>query len=313
MYNNFYYSLSIRGHHPLNEKFDYYHPENNIPITDRDSSWLDKEDWTHLIVNNTFGSCYDANDGGSSHVVIFYNMPPEDPPGQGEDVYFPPRNVTIANNVFIDKGSIRKKPISIYAKRGINTGEVWSVDRVYVLNNVTDQSTLIIEEDYPIESIDQSSDIVNAAYINFVDKTEHDYRLTQASTDLINKGTLAVSLVPNNDFLRQGRDDFPDVGAYEYHTLPTVQQKIPEKKNELKIYPNPASGHIRVDIPKEFRDYHLVIYDSLAREVNISLPKNSQSRHPEINIQNLSRGIYICRIYDQKGNKLISGKFIISR
>ena len=309
MYNNFYFSLSIRGHYPLDEKFDYYHPENNTPITDRDSSWLDKDDWTHLIVNNTFGSCNDASDGGSSHVVIFYNMPPEDPPGQGEDVYFPPQNVTIANNVFVDNGPIHKKPVSIFAKRGINTGEPWSVNGVYIYNNVTDKSQMLIQEDYPIESIDLSNNTVNAKNMNFQDEENFDYRLTAVSTDLIDKGS-NIPFRPNNDFLRQIRDRQPDVGAYEYQGSPEDVEKITGKQNnELKIYPNPSASYIIIKIPEGVKEYQVIIYNMKGERVKTFMPM----RYSMISIADLSRGFYVCRVFDMQKKTEYNGKFLVYR
>ncbi len=314
MYNNSYYSLSVRGHYPLNEKFDYYHPENNIPITERQNPFLDKNDWTHLIVNNTFGSCLNATEGGSTHLVIFYNKPPEDPDGQGEDVYFPPQNILIANNVFFDNGSIHKKPINIFAERGINTGEIWSVNGVYVLNNVTPQSKLIIQEDYTIESIDQSTNNINAGNLNFVDKENHDYRLTAESTDLVDKGT-TEPYFPNNDHGRCLRDIHPDVGAWEYYDVPAAinQKKMIEKKT-LTFFPNPAADVVQIMIPGKRGKYMIVIYDIKGREVKRVMRWHNELKGIRLDIHDLAGGLYVSRaLCMQKGRSVFSGKFIVSR
>jgi hypothetical protein len=309
MYNNFYYSLSIRGHYPLNETFDYFHPENNIPITERDSSWLDAGDWTHLIVNNTFGSCMNAGDGGSTHVVIFYNMPPEDPPGQGEDVYFPPQNITIANNAFIDNGPINKKPVVIFAERGINTGEPWSVNGVYIYNNVTDKNKILVQEDYPIESIDLSRNTLNAKNMNFLNPAGNDYRLTLTSTDLLDKGS-GTPFIPNTDFRRNSRDDHPDIGAYEYYELPAGTGKVRAGTGVLKIYPNPADDHINIKIPGTPGFYQVEIFNMLSRSV-----KNASFRVAgevqKIDVSDLTPGLYICHIFDKEGTCSYSGKFFV--
>ena len=312
MYNNTYYSIAIRGHYPLDEEFDYFHPENNTPITDRDSSWLGADDWTHKIINNTFGTCTNTSRPGETHMSIFYNKPAEDPPLQSEDVYFPPQNITIANNVFVDAGPIHKKPVVIFAERGINTGKPWSVNGVYLYNNVTDKNEVLVQEDYPIESIDLSSNTLNAKNINFVNAAGHDYRLTLQSSDLLDKGTVDL-FVPNNDFLRKSRDEHPDVGAYEYYELPAEKTEPEQPAGKLIIYPNPASDYIRVNIPGPVKKGEIIIFNNLARRMKVFSITEGSMTETEIPVHDLNGGIYICLMYDRQGVKQYSGKFMISR
>ena len=312
MYNNTYYSIAIRGHYPLDEEFDYYHPENNIPITDRESSWLAPDDWTHKIINNTFGTCTNTSRPGDTHMSIFYNKPSEDPPLRSEDVYFPPQNITIANNAFIDNGPIHKKPVIIFAERGINTGEPWSVNGVYIYNNVTDKSEVLVQEDYPIESIDLSKNTVNAKHMSFLNAAGHDYRLTPGSTDLIDQGS-NTPYYPNTDFRGSIRDRHPDVGAYEYYELPAGTGKIVESKHGIRIYPNPAGDYIRVEIPEDVNKYRIVLYNVMSEEVKVYRQENKPGRKPEINISDLSQGFYVCRLYDMQKKTEYNGKFLVSR
>ena len=310
MFNNTYYSLAIRGHYPLDEEFDYFNPENNTPITDRKKSWLEPDDWTHKIINNTFGSCTNTSRPGETHVSIFYNKPAEDPPLQSEDVYFPPQNITIANNAFIDNGPINKKPVVIFAERGINTGEPWSVNGVYIFNNVTDKNKILVQEDYPIESIDLSQNTLNAKHIEFADAAAHDYRLTAASTDLIDRGSIRC-FVPNTDFRGNSRDDPPDVGAYEYFGIPAGTGGLRAATGTLRIYPNPADDHIHIEFPGTNGNGEMVIYNDLARKVRILL--REERKKTEINIQDLEQGLYFCRYFDSREKKVYCGKFIVFR
>jgi hypothetical protein len=312
MYNNTYYSLAIRGHYPLDEEFDYFHPENNTPITDRERSWLEPDDWTHKIINNTFGSCTNTSRPGEAHVSIFYNKPAEDPPLQSEDVYFPPQNITITNNVFVDDGPLRKNPVVIFAERGINTGEPWSVNGVYIYNNVTDKNKILVQEDYPIESIDLSQNTLNAKNTGFLDAAGHDYRLTPGSTDLIDRGSTRC-FVPNTDFRGNVRDDPPDIGAYEYYELPAEREEIKGSPGRLTIFPNPASDYIQVDVPPSLKKGELIIFNNLAREIKVFPFTENTLTEARIPVRDLTQGLYLCQIYDQQGNKRYSGKFVISR
>ncbi len=314
MYNNTYYSIAIRGHYPLDEEFDYYHPENNTRISDRDSSWLDPDDWTHMIINNTFGTCTNTSRPAYTHIGIYYNMPPEDTPGQGEDVYFPPQNITIANNAFIDNGPLHKKPVIIFAKRGINTGEVWSVNGVFIYNNVTDKDEILVQEDYSIESIDLSSDVVNATHINFVDEQGRDYRLTSASTDLIDQGTTAP-YVPNVDFLRVERDGIPDVGAYEYtgqKSAMVTTSLVDEKMPVVNIFPNPASENLNILLPEKEGNYVFTVINPSGEKVMVKNIFGYKGEQVQLDISNLHEGLYFLMIRSGK-QEYRALKFIVKR
>ncbi len=207
MYNNSYLSIAIRGHYPLDETFNYGGP--NPSISSRSESYLDADDWTHKIINNTFGSNYDTS-RPNQHMGLYYNA--EEGTGVSEDSYFPPQNITIANNVFVDDGPLGKTGIIIYANRGVNTGAVDSVNGITITGNVTDKGALVVA-DTNISSVDLSGNTVNASAFGF-DDGARDYALTAGSTALIDQG-VTTTYVPNNDMRGQPRDSSPDVGAYE--------------------------------------------------------------------------------------------------
>ena len=214
MYNNTYLSLALRGHYPLDE--DYQWNGKNTLIKDRKKSFLKKDDWTHLVMNNTFGTVLDMTRPNKGMLGLFYDIVPEEP-GKSEACYFPPQNVIIANNVFVDKGPQKKVPFYIYASRGINTGKIYSVNGITFKNNVTSQDTMILGGNKTDISMitDMNNNIVNAKNLKFIDEKGYNYNLTSGSTDLINKsskGTYKTS----KDINGNERDSLPDIGAFEY-------------------------------------------------------------------------------------------------
>jgi len=214
MYNNTYLSIALRGHYPLNE--DYHWNGVNTLINDRKKAFLDKEDWTHLIINNTFGTVKDTTRPNEGMLGLFYDIVPGEET-KSEACYFPPQNVIIANNVFVDNGPQKKVPFYIYASRGINTGKVYSVNGLTLKNNVTSQKELILggnETDISLIT-DMNNNIVNAGNIGFEDEKNHNYNLTPGSADLIDRSARDLYRVSldNRDIKR---DKYPDIGAFEY-------------------------------------------------------------------------------------------------
>ena len=181
MYNNSYYSLAIRGCFPMNESYSHDSPV----IASRSSHFLAADDWTQMIVNNTFGSNYKYFRKSTSHISLYYNKTEGD--HNKEDIYFPPQNIVIANNVFIDKGDTHKTAVKVMASRGINTGAVDAVNGITVKNNYINVSTLLTKGDYSLSSIDISTCKTNVSSFGF-DDTNRDYTITSSST-LANSGT----------------------------------------------------------------------------------------------------------------------------
>ena len=154
MHNNSYYSLAIRGCYPLDEKFYEYNRQNNKRISSRSKHFLAKDDWTHFISNNKFGSNHNYSRPSNAHIGLYYNA--DEGEKVSEDVYFPPKNVTISNNAFEDDGDQSKIMLNLMANRGVNKGTVTSVNGLFIKNNTIDKSK-IIDADTDISSVDLSS------------------------------------------------------------------------------------------------------------------------------------------------------------
>jgi len=217
MYNDSYLAVVIRGSYPPGEEY-IYHGKNKL-IEERTSHFLAHKDWTHMIINNTFGSChfFVEDHENDVHSGLWYDLP-SDEHGRTEDCYFPPQNIIISNNAFIDNGKLHKKPILFAASRGINdsdTTNVASVNGVVISNNYTNNSDLIVPFDKTnMSSVDLSSNVT--AFTNFgFDDANRDYSI-QISSGLVDKGDTSIYF-PNVDFAGHRRDAKPDVGAFEAH------------------------------------------------------------------------------------------------
>ncbi len=210
LYNNSYFSYSLRGHYPLDET--YIWNGTNTRVSSRTSRYLDPDDWTHKVINNTFASNYNMDRPREAHLVLYYNA--DEGIGKSEDSYLPPQNVTVANNVFVDAGNMDKKGFLVLANRGINTGAVDSVDGIFVMNNVTDKEVLVTGSG--VEGIrNDQNNTRYATALGFADPSARDYSLTAGSTDLINRGYW-VDSAPNSSMNGISRSQCPDVGAFEY-------------------------------------------------------------------------------------------------
>jgi hypothetical protein len=211
MYNNSYYSLSIRGCYPPQEKYDYYHHENNVQISSRKSHFLSSDDWTHLIANNTFGSNFDNERLSNAHIALYYNA--DEGERVSEDVYFPPQNVMIFNNAFVDSGLGEKKMLKLMANRGINRGKVDSVNGIFIRNNFTDKD-IFLEADTAIMSIDLSTNHKSVLEEKFgFDDANRDYHISYDS--ILKDAAVDTKEAPTWDFDDRRRDKKPDVGAFE--------------------------------------------------------------------------------------------------
>ena len=215
MYNNSYLGVVIRGNYPPDE--EYIYKGKNELIRNRTEHFLDNNDWSHMIINNTFGSCnhFIEDHITNQHMGLWYDLPHYEK-GRTEDCYFPPKNIIIANNAFFDNRKLKKVPILFAASRGINDPDkknIASVNGVMIQNNYTNQKKLITPFDKTdMSSIDLSSNVKNFMNFGFDDKNRN-YQLSPSS-DLIDKGTKEFYF-PNVDHEGNLRDHTPDIGAFE--------------------------------------------------------------------------------------------------
>ena len=161
MYENTDHSLAIRGSYVPDEEYSYAKGcETTIQsrMDNGEKHHLKKDDWTHLIANNTFGSNHNLYRYKHSsparkswtHITLYYKI--EGGPNKSEACYYPPQNVAIVNNVFVDNSTnisgepndgFNRHPLQINVTTskeygGINTGRLDSVNGIVFAGNFTD-------------------------------------------------------------------------------------------------------------------------------------------------------------------------------
>ena len=62
------------------------------------------------------------------------------------------------------------------------------------------------------------------------------------------------------------------------------------KLDEINIYPNPVTEKLNIDVPLEFIDGNLVLFNMLGQELH---KKNISNKLTEINLSNFENGSYL--------------------
>ena len=301
MYNNTWYSIALRGCYPLNESYTSG-STSNVRIGDRTSHFLADNDWTHLIVNNTFGSndkeppVYNGvqRKPAEHHITIFYNIPADEGEYISEDVYFPMKNVLIANNVFVGQDRDNKRAIVLSADRGVNDvnkTNVASVNGLKIIGNYTDKSKILDSTSVStdISSVDLSKNSKNIDYslYGFNDQNR-EYNLSETSI-LIEAANTSV-YIPNVDFLGENRLLKPSVGAYEYNSKLGVSEKI---LDDLTIYPNPSKGIVNIKIKNNNKVLNISIYNIQGEQIKKEQISNNKT---SLDLQYLPKGLYLIKV-----------------
>jgi len=307
MYNDPYMAMAIRGSYPPDEEY-FYDQHGQTQIADRKKHFLTDNDWTHMVINNTFGS---NNLDIGEHVrdihMSVWSDTPSDEKGLTEDVYFPPKNIIISNNAFIDNGFKNKMPILFASSRGVNDSDptnAAAINGVIIKNNYTDNSTLI--DPYgstDISSVNLTSNVLNFTNFGFDDKNR-EYTIS-ASSGLINKGTTSIYF-PNVDNAGNYRDHMPDVGAYEFSSVLSVE--VPNL-TKFGIYPNPSNGVVHIKLDTFTKDINISITNMFGQTIKAINYKDTQTI--EADLSELTSGIYYLNI--NTNNLTDSHKLIISK
>jgi len=144
-------ALAIRGYYPEGEVHTFIGvkmPETeecygNRYVLDRGirnvaNGFLPDNDWTHIIVNNTFkGSSSDRGDSSQPFVVFTYGIYSDDQPCGAEKTYLPPQNVIISENKFDTHGGdgVITNAIHFDAWEGVNNNSLASINGITITDN----------------------------------------------------------------------------------------------------------------------------------------------------------------------------------
>lgn len=103
-----------------------------------------------------------------------------------------------------------------------------------------------------------------------------------------------------------------DMGAYEFQS-PVIIHRAGQSDSPFRIYPVTEGNIIKIEVPQEFREDHLIlkIFSSNGSEVK-SLENFNGGCATEVDVSELSPGIYFLVLMNSL-HVLNSGKFIIAR
>ncbi len=218
--NNFY--INVRGYTPVGEVNSNSYPHfDHKPLKYRDPSSyerLSSDDWTHQIINNTFGREVD-NFTRESHrgAGIGFYIGGKDATDEDE-YYLPPQNVLIENNVFYNLHG--DSAIFVDGEYGFSKNDPshgFPILGTVIRNNVTNEKKLLTTQydpDLSMFELTNNIEGVSNSKLGFKNPNASNpsYELTKKSTLLINKGIEGTSYDINDN----RRDEQPDIGAYEY-------------------------------------------------------------------------------------------------
>jgi hypothetical protein len=129
---------------------------------------------------------------------------------------------------------------------------------------------------------------------------EHEFHAT-VSTGTFEKGNYS-----NEKIITEVSANNTD--SLNYVLSLTNQPKI-QDENRIVVSPIPTDGILRISGNEDFRNSKIVVNDQSGRTVNQFL-NNSKSNIMELDLHNLSSGIYYLKIYMK--NKIVTKKIVIS-
>lgn len=137
--------------------------------------------------------------------------------------------------------------------------------------------------------VDQSIDFKT---LMFPEQLQINYFFTRTPVS----GTYFVSengvLVPRNRYI------------YHYHKA--VPNGLEDLSSNLKLYPNPCSSTLHIDLTEYPNAKSLVIYSMLGKEI----VRQKLSQNVELNVATLATGAYILHLLDESGQALSVAKFV---
>ncbi len=218
--NNFY--INVRGYTPIGEVNSNNYPHfDHRPLKYRDPSSyerLSSDDWTHQIINNTFGREVDhfTREKHRGAGIGFY-IGGKDATDEDE-YYLPPQNVLVENNVFYNLHG--DSAIFVDGEYGFSKNDPshgFPILGTVIRNNVTNEKKLLTTQynpDLSMFELSNNMEGVSSSQLGFKNpnSSHPSYELTKKSRVLINKGIAGTPYDINDN----KRDEQPDIGAYEY-------------------------------------------------------------------------------------------------
>ena len=259
-------------------------------------------------LNVIMGNIIIQGTSGANHGIIGYDAATN----TLEDLYF-------VNNTVINKFVGNNKYFNIAPSSGINTFKIYN----NIFASTIGASNTMYSANTPLV-LDSSNNVYAGNYLTFgfTDPSVNDYSLSSSATSAIDKGTgagstnTAYSLTPS--FMYRSFDTalIPrseigtaiDIGAYEFEDITGIVEN--QLQTTISIYPNPSSGKFQLAIGSLLfaENYNLEIYD-VQEEIVYAASYLKLQTSNEIDLSNLSKGIYFVKIYDEE--KIFIEKIVI--
>jgi len=132
-----------------------------------------------------------------------------------------------------------------------------------------------------------------------------------------NLGGTSCNVAQHDFFLHHYNSFLPNFPHYRTSPLSgsacdtiTIVELVNSKKQNLKIYPNPAMYEITIEIEDNNlnKDYEMEILNSTGK---VLFRRKMRFRTLNLNNENLVTGVYICRIITQ--NEILNRKFVVQK
>ena len=101
----------------------------------------------------------------------------------------------------------------------------------------------------------------------------------------------------------------PDRGAHEYSLAGPVLRSSPVTKKEvIRIYPNPATDFLTLQLPHNNDQYMILVFDLSGKLI---MPGRKAVGQLTLDLSKLHPSVYIVKVQDSKGNILLSERVAV--
>jgi hypothetical protein len=102
------------------------------------------------------------------------------------------------------------------------------------------------------------------------------------------------------------------LAAFCSNAQETTRTPVPDAQvKALKIYPNPATSYITIDLQNNYqKGMTIAVYSFLGKKM---YENQNVTERTILTLTDFNRGIYVYHVTDQSGKVLFTGKFQVSR
>lgn len=118
----------------------------------------------------------------------------------------------------------------------------------------------------------------------------------------------SITGIHSSQFLRKKTTEYLSTGIYKFIKVTPVIKNGEQEKNQIEIYPNPASDFIQVTGNANINgDYILTIFDLTGRLMKLvrMSHKKDIGISEDISVDNLQKGHYLINISDERQTKVL--------